>query len=119
MPSDSYYTGRVVANGYFAQMGVQVRLAPTAGNAQGEALKGAKLLWIESPTNPGLDVCDIRALAQAAQAAGALVAVDNTTPTPLGQQPLALGADFSMASDTKGPSSHSDVILGPFAVRHP
>lgn len=117
MPSDSYYTGRVITNGYFAQMGVQVRHAPTANNAQREYLEGAKLLWLESPTNPGLDVCDIAALCHAAHAVGALVAVDNTTPTPLGQQPLALGADFSVASDTKALTGHSDLILGHVAAR--
>ena len=117
MPSDSYYTGRIIANGYLTQMGVQVRLAPTAHNAQREQLAGAKLLWLESPTNPGLDVCDIAALCEAAHAVGALVAVDNTTPTPLGQQPLALGADFSVASDTKALTGHSDLILGHVAAR--
>lgn len=117
MPSDSYYTGRVVTNGYFAQMGVQVRLAPTVNNGQLEVLKGAKLLWLESPSNPRLDVCDIALLCEAAHAAGALVAVDNTTPTPLGQQPLALGADFSVASDTKSLTGHSDVLLGHVATR--
>jgi cystathionine gamma-lyase len=117
LPADSYYTTRVLAEGYFAQMGVQVRMAPTVGNAQQQALTGAKLLWLESPSNPGLEVCDIAALAAAAHAAGALVAVDNTTPTVLGQQPLALGADFSMASDTKALTGHSDLILGHVATR--
>ena len=101
LPADSYYTSRVLAGGYFAQMGVQVRLAPTAGNAQQQHLQGARLLWLESPSNPGLDVCDIAALVTTAHAAGALVAVDNPTPTVLGQCPLALGANFSVASDTK------------------
>src|SRR4030095_3182290 len=101
LPADSYYTTRVLAGGYFTQMGVQVRMAPTVGNAQQQALTGAKLLWVESPSNRGVGFCDMAPLAAAAQAAGALVAVDNTTPTILGQQPLALGADFSMASDTK------------------
>lgn len=119
MPNDSYYTGRVLANGYFAQMGVQVRLAATANNAQLDVLSDAKLLWLESPTNPGLDVCDIRLLSEAAHAAGVLVAVDNTTPTALGQQPLALGADFSVASDTKSLTGHSDVILGHVASHDP
>ncbi len=119
MPSDCYYTSRVIANGYFAQMGVQVRLAPTAGNAQSAMLDGAKLLWLETPSNPGLDVCDIAALAEAAHAVGALVAVDNTTPTALGQQALALGADLSMASDTKALTGHGDLILGHVAARDP
>ena len=94
LPADSYYTTRVLAHGYFTDMGVQVRLAPTAGNAQHDCLAGAKLLWLESPSNPGLDVCDIALLTEAAHAAGVLVAVDNTTPTILGQNPLALGADL-------------------------
>jgi cystathionine gamma-lyase len=117
LPADSYYTTRVLAEGYFTQMGVQVRMAPTVGDAQQQALTGAQLLWLESPSNPGLEVCDIAALATAAHAAGALVAVDNTTPTVLGQQPLALGADFSMASDTKALTGHSDLILGHVATR--
>ncbi len=84
LPSDNYYTTRVIAQGYFTEMGVQVRMAPTAGNALGECLDGAKLLWLESPSNPGLDVCDIAALTTQAHTAGAFVAVDNTTPTILG-----------------------------------
>jgi cystathionine gamma-lyase len=117
LPADSYYTTRLIADGYFAQMGVHTRLAPTAQNAQLESLDGAKLLWLESPSNPNLDVCDITALAGAAHERGALVVVDNTTPTALGQQPLALGADFIVASDTKALSGHADLILGHVAAR--
>ena len=117
LPSDNYYTARVLAQGYFTQMGVRVHMAPTAGNAQQQYLHGARLLWLESPSNPGLEVCDIATLVSAAHDAGALVAVDNTTPTVLGQCPLALGADFSVASDTKALTGHADVILGHVAVR--
>ncbi|WP_328582814.1 cystathionine gamma-lyase [Streptomyces sp. NBC_00370] len=92
--------------------GVEVRTAPTGGDAQLRVLDGARLLWIESPSNPGLDVCDIRRLVAAAHEAGALVAVDNTLATPLGQRPLELGADFSVASDTKGMTGHGDILLG-------
>jgi cystathionine gamma-lyase len=106
----------VLANGYFAQMGINVRMAPTAGNAQQQHLQGAKLLWLETPSNPGLEVCDIAALAALAHDLGVLVAVDNTTPTVLGQQPLALGADFSVASDTKALTGHADLILGHVAT---
>ena len=119
MPSDGYYAARTLAADYFAGLGVQVRTAPTAGNAQAQCLDGAKLLWLESPSNPGLDVCDIGALAREAHARHALVAVDNTTPTVLGQRPLALGADFSVASDTKALSGHSDLLLGHVAARDP
>ena len=102
---------------YFVKMGVVVRLAPTADNAQGECLEGAKLLWIESPSNPLMEICDITALCERAHKAGALVAVDNTSSTPLGLRALALGADFAVASDTKSMSGHSDIILGHVAVR--
>jgi cystathionine gamma-lyase len=64
-----------------------------------------------------MDVCDIALLSEAAHRAGALVAVDNTTPTALGQSPLALGADLSVASDTKSMTGHSDILLGHVAVR--
>ncbi|MGC1784574.1 MAG: cystathionine gamma-lyase [Acidobacteriaceae bacterium] len=117
LPSDSYYTTRVLTREFFADFGVETRLAPTANNAQGEILEGAKLLWLETPSNPGMDVCDIRLLADAAHRQGALVAVDNTTPTALGQQPLALGADISVASDTKSLTGHSDLLMGHVAVR--
>jgi len=117
MPSDSYYTARLLADGFFAEVGVQVRKAPTAGRALAQHLEGAKLLWLESPSNPGLDVCDIAALAEEAHRREILVAVDNTTPTVLGQSPLLLGADFSVASDSKALTGHSDLILGHVAAR--
>ncbi|WP_181768882.1 cystathionine gamma-lyase [Streptomyces albidus (ex Kaewkla and Franco 2022)] len=99
--------------------GVEVRTAPTAGDAQLAQLDGASLLWIESPSNPGLDVCDIRRLADAAHERGALVAVDNTLATPLGQRPLELGADFAVASGTKALTGHGDVLLGHVSCRDP
>ncbi len=117
LPSDSYYTTRLIVDGYFAQMGIEARLAPTAQDSQLQALHGATLLWLESPSNPRLDVCDIAALVAAAHEQGTLVAVDNTTPTALGQQPLALGADFVVASDTKALTGHADLILGHVAAR--
>ncbi|MER5883855.1 cystathionine gamma-lyase [Streptomyces sp. NPDC001941] len=97
--------------------GIEVRTAPTAGDAQLSVLDGARLLWLETPSNPGLDVCDIRRLAAGARARGALVAVDNTLATPLGQRPLELGADFCVASDTKGLTGHGDVLLGHVTCR--
>ena len=117
LPDNAYFAARVLAQEYFAQMGIQLRLAPTANNAQLDHLEGAKLLWIETPSNPTMDVCDIALLSEAAHRAGALVAVDNTTPTALGQSPLALGADLSVASDTKSMTGHSDILLGHVAVR--
>lgn len=75
------------------------------------ACDGAQMLWIESPTNPMLDVADIPTLA-AAQTRDMVVAVDNTLMTPLGQRPLELGADLVVHSATKLLAGHSDVLLG-------
>ena len=76
------------------------------------ALQGADLLWAESPTNPMLEVADLPTLIAAAHEQGATAVCDNTFATPLGQQPLALGADVVMHSVTKFLAGHSDVILG-------
>ncbi|MGV9312964.1 cystathionine gamma-lyase [Streptomyces sp. NPDC003691] len=118
LPSDGYQALPLVRDQLEAY-GVEVRTAPTAGEAQLEVLEGARLLWIESPSNPGLDVCDIRRMVRVAHARGALVAVDNTLATPLAQRPLALGADFSVASDTKGMTGHGDLLLGHVTCRDP
>ncbi|MEU6629360.1 cystathionine gamma-lyase [Streptomyces parvus] len=118
LPDDGYQALPLVRE-QLAAYGVEVRTAPTGGDAQLALLTGAKLLWIESPSNPGLDVCDIRRLVEAAHAAGALVAVDNTLVTPIGQRPLELGADFSVASDTKGMTGHGDILLGHVTCRDP
>ena len=71
-----------------------------------------KLVWIESPTNPLLQIVDIAALADMAHKAGALLAVDNTFASPYLQQPLALGADYVVHSTTKYLGGHSDVVGG-------
>lgn len=118
LPDDGYQALPLVREQLEAY-GVEVRTAPTGGDAQLALLTGAKLLWIESPSNPGLDVCDIRRLVEAAHTAGALVAVDNTLATPIGQRPLELGADFSVASDTKGMTGHGDILLGHVTCRDP
>ena len=70
------------------------------------------MLWIETPSNPLLKVCDIAALAALGHAAGAVVVADNTFATPLLQRPLALGADIVMHSTTKYFGGHSDVLGG-------
>jgi cystathionine gamma-synthase len=71
-----------------------------------------RLVWVETPSNPLLNVVDIRRAADAAHAAGALLAVDNTFATPYLQQPLALGADLAVHSTTKYLGGHSDVVGG-------
>jgi cystathionine gamma-lyase len=117
LPSNAYYVARQLMKHYFTEMGVVLRMAPTANNAQGALLDGAKLLWLETPSNPTMEVCDIAALCEQAHKAGALVAVDNSTQTPLSQKPLLLGADLSVASDAKSMSGHSDILYGHVAVR--
>ncbi|MFF4327926.1 cystathionine gamma-lyase [Streptomyces sp. NPDC001591] len=118
LPDDGYQALPLVREQLEAY-GVHVRTAPTGGDAQLTALDGARLLWIETPSNPGLDVCDVRRLVAAARTAGTLVAVDNTLATPLGQRPLELGADFSVASGTKGLTGHGDLLLGYVVCRDP
>ena len=72
----------------------------------------AALVWIESPTNPMLDVVDLPAVIAVAKGAGALIVVDNTFATPMGQRPLELGADLVVHSVTKLIGGHSDLLLG-------
>ncbi|TWG98350.1 cystathionine gamma-synthase [Nocardioides sp. J9] len=73
-------------------------------------------LWLESPTNPALEVCDVTALAAAAHELGIRVVVDNTFATPLLQKPLADGADIVVHSATKYIAGHSDVLMGAIVV---
>jgi cystathionine gamma-synthase len=88
------------------------RVDPTDQDAVRVAVQGAALLWIETPTNPMLEVSDIPALVAMARESGALTVCDNTFATPLVQQPLADGVDIVLHSVTKYLSGHSDVILG-------
>ncbi|MDT0528782.1 cystathionine gamma-lyase [Micromonospora sp. DSM 115977] len=117
LPSDGYFAVRAFAADTLEGIGVRVLLAPTAGPHP--AFDGVRLVLLETPANPGLDVADVAALAARAHAAGALVAVDNTTATPLGQRPLDLGADVVVASGTKALTGHSDLLLGYVATRSP
>ena len=119
LPADSYYTTRLLASSWLDTIGVEVRLAPTRDNRQAEILDGARLLWIETTTNPQLDVCSIRRLVEAAKKRDVVIAVDNTTATAYLQQPLELGATYVVASDTKGLTGHSDLVLGHVATSDP
>jgi cystathionine gamma-synthase len=78
-----------------------------------------RIVWLETPTNPLLNVIDIRAASEAAHAAGAIVVVDNTFATPYLQRPLELGADVVVHSTTKYLGGHSDVIGGFVATNDP
>ena len=115
LPADGYYTTRILAREELERFGLRVELVPTPqiGDvaARGD-LEGARLVLLETPSNPQLDLCDIAAVARATRAAGAVLAVDNTTASPIGQRPLALGADVTIGADTKALTGHSDVLLG-------
>jgi cystathionine gamma-lyase len=116
LPSDGYYVTRALAEKYLAPFGVRADLVATRDLAQRD-LAGYRLVWIETPSNPGLDLADVAAVAQRAHAAGARVVVDNTTASPLGQRPLDLGADIVVVADTKSINGHSDVVFGHIATR--
>ncbi len=101
---------------------VEVDVADTAAVAaavRGAPGRPAAMLWVESPTNPMLEVADLPALVAAAHEVGALVVVDNTFATPLVQRPLLAGADVVVHSATKYLAGHSDVVLGALVVTDP
>ncbi|MEQ3548947.1 cystathionine gamma-lyase [Pseudonocardia nematodicida] len=121
LPSDGYYVARALAEEELAPLGIDVRLCATAGDWAAALAAGEPpgLVMLETPSNPGLEVCDVHAIAEMAHAAGAVLAVDNTTCTPLGQRPLDLGADLVVASDTKALSGHGDVLMGHVSAADP
>jgi cystathionine gamma-lyase len=115
--SDGYPGIRKLAAERLTPMGVDVRLVPTDTDALAAAAPGATMLWVETPSNPGLASCDLRVVGEAARDAGAKLAVDNTLATALGQPVLDLGADIAVSSGTKLLSGHSDVLFGVVSVR--
>lgn len=117
LPSDCYLGVRALARVQIEPRGTEISLLPTADMNPASVPEGTGLLWLESPSNPGLDLCDIAALAQSGRAR--IVAVDNTFATPLGQRPLDLGADLSVTSATKHLSGHADLMLGYVSTRDP
>ncbi len=119
VPADGYPGARGIAREQLGPRGVETRIVATDRDALHAALDGAALVLVETPANPRLDVIDVAALCEAAHAAGALVAVDNTLATPLGQLPLDLGADISVTSASKAVTGHSDLTMGYVATRDP
>lgn len=87
------------------------------GKIEEKINKKTRLLWVETPTNPMMNVIDIKGAAQLAKAHNLLLAVDNTFATPYLQRPLELGADIVMHSATKYLGGHSDVVVGALVVR--
>ena len=106
-------------NHVLSRFGIEFSYVDTRDqDAIGAALRPeTKLIHVETPTNPMMRLCDIRATAELAHGAGALLSVDNTFASPYNQQPLGLGADFTVHSSTKYINGHSDVIGGLVSVR--
>jgi cystathionine gamma-lyase len=119
VPADCYGTVRTLAAEHLSTRGVDVRLVPTEQVTMEEAAEGARLVWAEVPSNPGLDVLDLADLAKATRRAGALLAVDHTLATPLGLRPLEHGADLAVCSDSKAMTGHGDLIMGHVAAADP
>lgn len=112
-PRHSYHASLIVAQEMTEREGGQLVTVDIANTEEVvAALPGASAVLIESPTNPMLELADIPTIAKAAHEAGALVIVDNTFATPLGQQPFIMGADIVVHSATKYLAGHSDVVLG-------
>ncbi len=119
-PKVMYWSLRNWLMTFASRWGLQVELVDMDDLA---ALQAAvqpgrtKLVWIETPANPLWTVTDIAATAQIAHAAGALLAVDSTVPTPVLTKPLALGADLVMHAATKYLNGHSDLVAGALVTR--
>jgi len=113
-PNDMYgWTYRLFTK-IFAKFGIEFIYVDTAviSNIEAAITPQTKLIWVETPTNPLMNITDIAATASIAKKAGALLCVDNTFASPYLQNPLTLGADIVMHSSTKYLGGHSDVIQG-------
>jgi cystathionine beta-lyase/cystathionine gamma-synthase len=120
VPRDVYGGTFRLLHRVFEPLGCDVLAVDLADLASvASAVAGARLVWLETPTNPRLLVYDISAVAAIARASGALVVVDNTFATPCFQQPLALGADLVVHSVTKYLAGHADVIQGAVIAHDP
>lgn len=120
VPTSSYNGTIGLARQLHAEGALRLReVEPTRLEETITALDGADLVWLESPTNPLLDVLDLPALLAAAREHNVLSVVDNTFSTPLRQRPLGLGADLVVHSATKFIAGHSDVLLGLVVARDP
>jgi len=117
---DAYWGTRQQLTELAPRWGIATRFVDTSDLAavRGAVSERTELVWLETPSNPLLRVSGVRAIAEIAHAAGALLACDNTLATPVLQQPLALGADLVMHSTTKYLGGHSDLMGGAVIGRH-
>jgi cystathionine gamma-synthase len=112
LPDDCYQGVTGIAEAGAWAYGWRVERLPVADERWRERASEADLLWLESPSNPLLEVADVAAICAAPRAPGTRVVVDNTFATPLRQRPLELGADIVLHSATKLIGGHSDLLLG-------
>jgi cystathionine beta-lyase/cystathionine gamma-synthase len=112
--NDLYGGSYRIFNTIFAKYGLIFHFVDMQDPAAVAALvnENTKLIWVETPTNPMMNIIDIKAMADIAKKANALLCVDNTFATPYLQNPLDLGADMVMHSVTKYLGGHSDVVMG-------
>ena len=103
----------------FEKYGIKFHFVPMqdAGSIESYINKNTKLIWVETPTNPMMNIIDIKKMAELSKKHGLLLAVDNTFATPYLQRPLELGADIVMHSVTKYLGGHSDVVMGALVTK--
>jgi cystathionine gamma-synthase len=120
-PDDAYYGTVILLNTHFRDWGLKSTFVDMRDLKAVEraVTPQTRLIWTETPSNPLLNVTDLRGVAAIAKKAGALMACDNTWATPLLQRPLELGADVVMHSVTKYLSGHSDVLGGALVLKEP
>ncbi|MEM8616320.1 MAG: PLP-dependent transferase [Pseudomonadota bacterium] len=116
VPSDGYFVTRALLDEALNGLGLTVDTMATQDFETAD-LSAYDLVWLETPSNPGLDLCDIAAVAAKLSSTDTKLVVDNTTLTPMLQRPLDSGADMVVASDTKAMAGHSDTLFGHIATR--
>jgi methionine-gamma-lyase len=116
-----YGPSRAILENHYPKYGVESSFIDTTNlQAIEEAFRpNTKLLYIETPANPTMDIADIQACAEIAHKHGALLAVDNTFCSPYSQQPLTMGADIVMHSMTKSINGHADIVAGVVVAKDP
>jgi cystathionine gamma-lyase len=115
---DTYYETQQIAD-QLRERGVHIRVLTDVAAQLADAVEGARLVLLESPTNPLMGIHDLQECARLIHDAGALLAVDNSVSSPLGQRPLDHGADLVITSDAKIVGGHNDIILGHVTIRDP
>lgn len=119
LPDSIYYGTPKLVNEMFIPWGLQATTVPMndLSAVRGAMRENTRLVWVESPSNPLLTISDIEGVVAIARQARAMVVVDNTWATPVGQRPLELGADIAMHASTKYLGGHSDVMGGVLIAR--